>query len=73
MKRQEKRVEEKKLDARPRPDNDAALVTAEHGLRPNRRAGSDHNVADDRAIRMHEGVGIDAGHDVTESVKGHAH
>ncbi len=35
-------------------------------------AGPDHDVADDRAVGMHEGVGVDAGRDVAEGVEGHA-
>src|SRR5262245_50080173 len=38
------------LDRRPRTDDDAALITAQNGLRPDRRAGADFDVADDRAF-----------------------
>ncbi len=60
------------LHARARPDLDAALVAAEHRLRPDRRAGSDHDIADDRAIGMHEGLRVDLGDDVAKGVEGHA-
>ena len=34
-------------------------------------AGADHDVADDRAVGVHERVGIDLRHDVTEGIEGH--
>ena len=45
------------LHRRALADHDAALVAAQHGLGPDRRAGTDHDVADDRAVGMDECVG----------------
>ena len=47
------------LHRRARADDDAALVAAQHRLRPHRDAGPDHDVADDRAFGMHEGFRVD--------------
>ena len=52
-------------------DLDVAVVTAEHGLRPDRGVSADRDVADDRRVRVHEGVGMDRRRDVAERIDGH--
>jgi len=60
------------LHRRTRSNRNAALIAAQHRLGPDRRAGTDDNVADDRAIGVHECVGIDLRLDVAQGVDGHA-
>lgn len=55
-----------------RADDDPALVSAQHRLRPDRYTGAYDDIADDRALRVHERIGIDLRGDVTESVESHA-
>ena len=59
------------LHRRARPDHDAALVAAQHGLGPDRGTGADHDVADDRRLLVHERLGIDLRFDVAERIQGH--
>ena len=44
---------------------------AQHGLRPDGRAGPDGDVADDRGLGVDVGVGMDARHQIAEGVDGH--
>ena len=59
------------LHRRAGADDDPALVAAQHGLRPHRDPGTEHDVADDRRIGVHEGLGVDLRDDVAEAIQGH--
>ena len=59
------------LDRGPLPHPDPVVVTAEHGLGPDRRSGPDHDPADDGGIGMHEGGRVDAGLVAAEGIDGH--
>ena len=52
------------LDGSARPDDDCAVVSAQHRTRPDRCFRSDAHVANHHGVGVHEGLGIDGRYSV---------
>src|SRR5215218_2361080 len=59
------------LDARAGADPDLTVVTAQHGVRPDRALRPDRDGTDDHRVRVDVGRGVDRWHLVAEGVDGH--